>query len=77
MRSSRSVANTLAMGDRIRAWAAEAYLDEILALRLGDQRLQLWCSECVHKTGLRYDEEQDLCACQHGQLVGLEVRARQ
>lgn len=36
------------------------YLDEILALGLGDEWLELWRGECVHETGLRDDEQQDL-----------------
>ena len=34
-------------------WArVVAYLDEILALWLGDERLELWCREGVDETGL-------------------------
>jgi hypothetical protein len=49
------------------------YLDEVLALWLCDERLQLRRSESVDKTGLGDDEQQHLRACQDGQFVGLRL----
>ena len=46
-------------------WGRMSYLNQVLALSLGDQRLQLWGGESVDKTGFRHNEEQDLSACQH------------
>jgi hypothetical protein len=42
--------------------AGAAYLDEVLALGLGDEWLQLGCGESVDETRLGDDEQQDLCA---------------
>jgi hypothetical protein len=47
------------------------YLDEVLALGLGDERLQLGGGECVDKTGLGDDQQQHLGAGEDGQLVSL------
>lgn len=47
------------------------YLDEILALGLGDERLQLGGGEGVDETGLGDDKQQHLGAGEDGQLVGL------
>lgn len=49
----------------------EACLDEVLALRLGDERLQFSGCESVDQAGFRYDEKEDLCAGQSGKFVGL------
>jgi hypothetical protein len=51
-----------------------AYLDEVLALGLGHERLQLGCGECVHQARLGHDEEQHLGAGEDGQLVCLACR---
>lgn len=40
-----------------RATAYSAYLDQILALSLGDQRLEFGRCESVDKAGLRHDEQ--------------------
>lgn len=55
---------------------SEAYLDEVLALGFGDQRLELRCGEGVHKSSLRHDQKQDLGACENGQLVGLQQQKK-
>jgi hypothetical protein len=47
------------------------YLNEVLALGLGNQGLQLGGGEGVHKTRLRDDEEQDLGSGKDRQFVGL------
>lgn len=39
----------------------EACLDEILALWLGDERLQFGGGECVDQAGFGNDEKEDLC----------------
>jgi hypothetical protein len=49
----------------------EAGLDEVLALRLGDERLQFGGCESVDQTSFRDDEEKDLCSGQGGKLVSL------
>lgn len=46
-------------------------LDEVLALGLGDQRLELRGGEGVDETGFRHDKQKDLSAGEDGQLVGL------
>lgn len=46
-------------------------MDQILALWLGNQRLQLGCRESIHETSLGNHQEQDLGASQDGKLVGL------
>lgn len=33
------------------------YLDEVLALSFGDQRLKLWRSECIDQSGLGNNEQ--------------------
>jgi hypothetical protein len=48
-----------------------AYLDKILALGLGHQRLQLGCGEGVDEARLGHDEEQHLGTGQNRELVGL------
>jgi hypothetical protein len=55
----------------MRQRCSAAYLDEILALGLGDQRLQLRCGEGVDEARLGDDEQQHLRAGQDGELVGL------
>ncbi len=54
------------------SWCS-AYLDQILALWLCDQRLQLGRREGVDKTGFGHDEKQDLSTCQDRQFVCLEL----
>jgi hypothetical protein len=49
----------------------EACLDEVLALRLGDERLQFGGGKSVDQAGFRDDEEKDLCSGQSGKFVGL------
>jgi hypothetical protein len=51
-----------------------AYLDQILAFWLGDQRLQLGRGECVDEASLGDDEEEDLGSSQDGKLVCLDQR---
>lgn len=50
-----------------------AYLNQILALGLGDERLELGCCEGVNQTSLGNDEEKDLGASQDRQFVRLEM----
>ena len=57
-------------------WSIETSLDEILALGLGDEGLELCGGEGVDEAGLRHDEKQDLCASEGGELIGLEEKAR-
>lgn len=56
--------------------AAVAYLDEVLALGLGDEWLQLGGREGVDKACLRHDQKQHLCTREHRQFVGLGVKTR-
>jgi hypothetical protein len=49
----------------------EAGLDEVLAFRLGDERLELGGGEGVDQTSLGDDEEEDLCAGECAELVCL------
>ena len=53
-----------------------AHLDEVLALWLGDQWLQLRCGEGVDEAGLGHDEEEHLSAGEDGQLVRLRFCQR-
>lgn len=48
-----------------------AYLDQVLALCFGDQRLKLRGCESVHEASLGHDQQQDLGPCKNGQLVRL------
>ena len=66
----------------MRAWVGggvgvvvQAYLDEVLALGLGDKWLQLGCGEGVDEARLGDNEQQDLGAGEDRQLVGLDVLA--
>jgi len=54
----------------------EAGLDEIFAFWLGDKWLELGSGEGVDKTGFGDDKQQDLCASQCGELVGLDRMVR-
>jgi hypothetical protein len=49
----------------------EASLDEVLALGLGDERLQFGGRERVDQAGFRDDEKENLCAGESGKFVGL------
>jgi len=48
----------------------EASLDEVLALRLGDERLQFCGCESIDQASFRDDEEKDLCSGEGGKFVG-------
>ena len=47
------------------------YLDEILALGLGDKRLELRRREGIYQSSLRNNKQKDLGASQNGQFIGL------
>lgn len=47
------------------------YLDQVLALGLGDEWLQLGGGEGVDETGLGDDQKEHLGASEDGQFVGL------
>jgi hypothetical protein len=49
-----------------------SYLDQVLALGLGHQRLELGGGEGVDETSLGHNEQKDLGASEDGQLVGLD-----
>ena len=49
----------------------ETRLDEVLALGLGDEGLELGSGECVHETGLGDDKEQHLGAGESGEFIRL------
>jgi len=51
-----------------------AYLDEVLALRLGHKGLKLRGGKGVNKAGFGYDEKQDLGASEDRELVRLDPR---
>ena len=57
-----------------RRWLTD--LDEILALGLGDERLQLGSSEGVDETSFRHDQQEDLCASEDREFVGLFARCQ-
>ena len=50
----------------------EACLDEILAFRLRDERLQFGRGEGVDQASFRDDEKEDLRSCESGKFVCLE-----
>ena len=50
-----------------------ADLDEVLAFRLCDKRLELGCGEGVDETGFGDDEEEHLSACENRQFVSLDA----
>jgi len=60
-------------GRRLVGGGIQARLDKILALGLSDERLQFCSGEGVDETGLAHDEEQDLCACEGREFVGLQA----
>ena len=49
----------------------ETGLDEVLALRLGNERLELGSGEGIDKPSLRDDEQEDLRAGERRELVCL------
>ena len=51
----------------------EACLDEILALGLGDEGLELCSGEGIDETGLGDDKEEDLGPSEGREFVGLET----
>ena len=59
----------MAMTDGV--WMEWAYLDQVLALGLGHQRLELGGGEGVDETSLGHDEQKDLGASEDRQFVGL------
>ena len=68
-RAAKSAARRLRGNARQRR--LKAYLDQILSLGLGDERLQLGRGEGVDQTGLGDDEQEDLGASEDGELVSL------
>lgn len=46
-------------------------LNQVLALGLGDERLELGCGEGVHQAGLGYDQQEDLGTSEDRQFVSL------
>lgn len=56
----RAVMSVVAGGVRVNA----TYLDEVLALRLGHERLKLRRGECVDQPRLGNDKQEDLSASQ-------------
>lgn len=48
-----------------------AYLNEVLALGLGDQRLEFGSSEGVDKAGLGDDQQENLSASQDREFISL------
>lgn len=47
------------------------YLNQVLALSLGDQRLQFGSGESVDEAGLRDDQQENLSAGENRQLISL------
>ena len=47
------------------------YLNQVLALRLGDQWLELRGGKGIDQAGLGHDQQQHLGACEDGQFVCL------
>ena len=52
----------------------EASLNEVLALWLGDEGLELRSGERVDEAGLGHDKQEYLCAGEGRELIGLEAR---
>jgi hypothetical protein len=50
-----------------------AYLNQVLALRLCHERLELRCSKGINETGFRNNKKQDLGACKNRKLISLVV----
>lgn len=59
-----------ASADRVRRGA---YLNKVLALRLGDERLELGRGKSIDEASFGNDEKQHLGACQNRQFVSLEA----
>jgi hypothetical protein len=61
------------VGTVLAGWlgGVQAGLDEILAFGFGDEGLELGGGEGVDEAGLGDDEEEDLCAGEDGEFVGL------
>lgn len=55
----------------------ETCLDEVLALGLGNERLELGGGEGVDETGLGHDKEENLGAGEGGELVRLQATAKE
>lgn len=55
---------------------ASTYLNEVLALGLGDERLQLGGGEGIDETRLRDNQQEHLGAGENGQLVSLFGKLR-
>ena len=49
------------------------YLNQVLTLWLGNERLQFWRGERVDQAGLGHDEEEDLGTGEYGQLICLRT----
>jgi hypothetical protein len=52
------------------------YLNEILPLGLGHERLKLRGGEGIDEAGFGYDEQKDLCTGEDRKLVRLESRSQ-
>lgn len=50
-----------------------SYLNQILALSLRDERLELRCRERIHQSRFRHDKQQNLCPSQDRQFIGLST----
>lgn len=48
------------------------YLNQVLPLFLGDERLELRCCKCVDKTSLGDNEKKHLRASEDGEFIGLD-----
>lgn len=55
-------------------WARATYLNQVLALSLGDERLQLGGGEGVDKAGLGDDQQEHLSAGEDRQFIGLRLK---
>jgi hypothetical protein len=55
-------AYAMSVNSKVGLTTSPAYLDEVLAFRLGDKWLELWRREGVDETSLRDDEEEHLSA---------------
>lgn len=75
-RSNKPRRAELASCDRAIRHQEATYLNQVLALSLGDQRLQLGSGESVDEAGLGDDQQEDLGPSEDRQLVGL-VQMRQ
>lgn len=51
-----------------------AYLNQVLALRLCHEGLELRCSKGINETGFRNHKKQDLGACKNRKLISLVVK---